>query len=398
MMRVAEEIEECQPRLDPARVNGAHPQLQGSLYHELQIINYMGESLYILDFENKFVEIPMMHYNSLYNHVEITYRQVIGERSYNSYGSEVTKSNHYTMTIRGDLLRKGPIFVEILNAVICTIDYKSDVVHPHSAVYHKLVNHRIYDNLLDNENASHMPILANDPTGEFKFIYTTIHEQVVAIKVMNLVDEPDYVNVHYRTNPLASHVKSRYVTFNTTLEQIIKSPTKTIDLGNGCIVATDPYYLHRAIAERKSQRDLSKYITVEEANKRIDLVKNDMQKHVEDLQRERDILKRQVGVVRSAYDDLQTADLHTQLTHVELTKLDIEKMKLEQQKLELEKKNEALKINHENEMAMEKLRLKKEKYGLIKAGLALIPILIGIGAAIIKFQSVASAPTKEKKT
>lgn len=201
---------------------GGLPHKIGSYYNESLIINYLNEAVYAVDYKNRKVLIQQ-HPASMYDRkLEIRCRAISSEaRRYdpNTY-LETTKCKHDVITIPYGTLRREPVFVEELNAVLCFGDQLSIIKHPHSQ---KGIDERIEIAISEKVNVpleAPFYVYANDPSGKLSVLFMEINGKICETVVTNFTHESDRIIVAFRDKPgSVEDFTKHYTSFTELLTQ-----------------------------------------------------------------------------------------------------------------------------------------------------------------------------------
>lgn len=356
--------------IEETKTIGGLPHKIGSYYNEFLIINYIGESIYAVDYQNKHALIQQHPTLMAKKEIQILYRASLGsDRRYDVYNLDITPNIRRTITIPYDIIRREPVFVEEINAVLCFGDHLSGVKHPHSQ---KSIDDLLEQTKLETEaDATQYPfiILANDPSGRIKSLFFEINDMICETKVSCRSTESDTVLIGYRNKP---HSMNDFTTHKTTFTDLLSQDPRVWTFGGFRFSCNRKWFEHVIEVERGKKPT---YIEVGAVDALVKQARVEAEDKIRILTEEnRDVVAR-FKRLEATHEALKNGDYHERSAELAHKKLDVEADKLRKAEMEAKLSLDA-----------ERVKMKKELLStlgvLAKTLVVVVPIGIGIYKAI----------------
>lgn len=164
------------------------PSLKG-FFSDLMVANYTDHPIVVVDMYNKqHVVVPVTHVAQAQGLIEITYRSTDTPRvdPTKRYATVERAIDAIRVKLRSAEIELGPVYVEELELVVCTMEQAPAVVHPKATSVYEAAMRNASIMFSKNDNFPTLRVYANDPSGSLTEIYAYMFGTIVRVPVTNL--------------------------------------------------------------------------------------------------------------------------------------------------------------------------------------------------------------------
>ena len=158
-------------------------------YSERSVVNTLNENIVLIDRNDNHTVVPSSVTNGAFSDcIVVLAREVVGA-SVNSQGTDLSLPGSQ-IKITKHALRNGPIYVETIDALLCTEEQALTAEHPFKQINHGEALEQYLSDLADRlDVAPGIKLVANDPTGSYDALYTLLDTDVVCVPVSHDMDD-----------------------------------------------------------------------------------------------------------------------------------------------------------------------------------------------------------------
>lgn len=360
-MIIAERNSTIMRQAIPLPRGGGLASAMGTFYSEVQIINYTGEEICVLDYENLVARIApepgFIVSNLMERRIIIQQRYCSGKRHHTVSGYlEDTPSTQITTIIPYDALISETVFSEDVNALFYITRYNPGPhFHPHSEAYLKRHYDEVRDRIARDATYAPVTIMANDPAGKFKKLFIELNGHICSVEVTNYKHcdhEEDVVAIGIRDAINDDFSVQRVI--KTSFAELLKKDPLCWEIGGFMVSADREWFEQKLEAERNTAKpnvvpssEVEKLLTkVREEDKLIIEQKDEIIAKRDKTIKEH---KQQYDELKSSYEDLLNNGFMKRNSKVAFDRLGIDEKKIEQSRIEADAalRAEQLKLQRE---------------------------------------------------
>lgn len=164
------------------------PSLKG-FFSDLMVANYTDRCIVVIDMYNKrHVVTPVTHVAQAQGLIELTYRSTDTPRvdPTQRYATVEKAIDAIRIKLISTELDLGPVYVEELEIVVCTLEQAPAVEHPKATSVYEAAMRNASITFSRNDNFPTLRVYANDPSGSLTEIYAYMFGSIVRVPVTNL--------------------------------------------------------------------------------------------------------------------------------------------------------------------------------------------------------------------
>jgi hypothetical protein len=164
------------------------PSLKG-FFSDLMVANYTDHPVVVIDMYNKqHIVVPVTHVAQAQGLIELTYRSTDTPRvdPTQRYATLEKPIDATRVTINSSEIELGPVYVEELELVVCTVEQAPAVNHPKATSVYEAALRNASIKLASTDNFPTLRVYANDPTGSLTEIYAYMFGSIVKVPVTHL--------------------------------------------------------------------------------------------------------------------------------------------------------------------------------------------------------------------
>lgn len=187
-------------------------------YTEYQIINYMGEPIFVQDANGVEQQIDAVYTIDGCRRIEILIRKNNGPRSTNHMVREIWEGNIEKLTINVHELDERPVYIRELNLLFYVSSTRIGTTHPQ--IGNDLVSSMDDVSQIVNNSFSEAvtSIVVNDPKNRLPGLYTSINGIVCCVVVNKDADQPECCQLFFRTSNGPNKFHQRIIEFDTIID------------------------------------------------------------------------------------------------------------------------------------------------------------------------------------
>ena len=158
-------------------------------FSDTMVTNYTDHPVVAVDmFNKKHVVTPLTHVAQAQGLIELTYRSTDTPRvdPTKRYATVEKAIDATRVTINSEELNLGPVYVEELEIVICSLEQAPAVNHPKATSVYETAIRNASITFSRSDNFPTLRVYANDPSGTLTEIYAYMFGTIVRVPVTNL--------------------------------------------------------------------------------------------------------------------------------------------------------------------------------------------------------------------
>lgn len=156
---------------------------------DFMVTNYTDHPVVVIDMCNrKHVVVPVTHVAQAQGLIELTYRSTDTPRvdPTQRYATVEKAIDATRIKINSEELTLGPVYVEEMEVVVCSLEQAPAVNHPKATSVYETAIRNASITFSRNDNFPTLRVYANDPSGTLSEIYAYMFGTIVKVPVTNL--------------------------------------------------------------------------------------------------------------------------------------------------------------------------------------------------------------------
>ena len=174
------------------------PVTQRGFYSDFMACNYSDHPIILIDmFNERHVIEPVSHVAPANGYIELVYRSTDAPRAdptqrYSTVEKAIAATRVKLNTFE---LEFGPIYIEEMGIVICSVDQSQAVNHPRSLLAYENAVREASIAITQNDNSPTLRLYANDPTGLVRELYVYMFSKIVRAPVTCISNRESTITV-----------------------------------------------------------------------------------------------------------------------------------------------------------------------------------------------------------